>query len=92
MLLTGALKKIMVWKQLEVETVNLQTSYNSRQIRTSAGRNILGRLLLDAVIVLPVWSIWAGIVLPTDQSDCSMPLSHVIKRSIEIIISFNEGA
>ena len=35
-------------------------------------------LLLDAVIVLPVWSIRAGIVPPTDQSDCSMPPSHVI--------------
>ena len=33
-----------------------------------------------AVIVLPVWSIWAGIVLPTDQSDCSMPPSHVINE------------
>ena len=35
-------------------------------------------LLLDAVIVLPVWSIRAGIVPPTDQSDCSMPPSLVI--------------
>ena len=39
-------------------------------------------LLLDAVIVLPVWSIRAGIVLPTDQSDCSMPPSHVINCNI----------
>ena len=32
--------------------------------------------------MLTVWSIWAGIVPPTDQSDCSMPPSHVINLVI----------